>query len=207
MVPYFINSMRRGGYVTPRNDIARLAPLSTDLARLSDEDREWWRQGQQDFDKKTKELEEKIAKVGRAELDVLATAGVSRKSILKLLVLASEDEGKKTWADLMRLRQDALMRMANRMKTLAAEGEKCARDPFSKVESYVVLGAYGGLFGFEWPEPSWNFTEVQTIIRGMLGLAKPGKTSRLSSVGSWKRIAMRVSTWACLCFCAECAYP
>jgi hypothetical protein len=76
--------------VTRKEDTSGLDPLSAESARLAEEEREWWRQSEEDFQERIEQLEKKIGKMGRPELDVLTRAGVDRKSMLKLLALASD---------------------------------------------------------------------------------------------------------------------
>ena len=83
----------------------------------------------------------------------------------------------------MRLRQKALKSIAGRMETLADEAEKRAKDPFSKVQPYLIHGAYGGLFGMKWPEPLWDSPGVEIVISGMRGLAKIWKDDSIKFGG------------------------
>jgi hypothetical protein len=152
--------------------------ISSKSARLeAEEERDRHQSGKdlEESEQRIARLEEKIAKKGSGELNVLAKAGADCKSILTLLATAADEEEIKEWAKRARLRQEVLRSAASRMQTLADEAEKLARDPFSIAEAYLIPGAYGGLLGTEMPAPLWDSPKFQSVIVGMRQLSREWK--------------------------------
>jgi hypothetical protein len=120
------------------------------------------------------EIEKKIAKeVDRhRDLGALTRAGVDRKVLLRFLALVVDLDGDKSWAHLMRERQQKLKSMAGRMETLASDAEDRANDPLSRVQVWAFLAAHGAVLGMKCPRPWKDVEGVSLIIAGMRVLAK-----------------------------------
>ena len=130
---------------------------------------------QTEFKNRIAGLEREIAKNGPRELEVLERAGVDRKAMLRFLALAADEEGAKSWADLMRARQGALKSIAGRMETLARDAEERVNDPFSVIQTWAFFFAHGSVLGMKFPEPLKAAAGVSFTISGMRVLAKTWK--------------------------------
>ena len=119
-------------------------------------------------------IEKRIAKEvdKHHDLRVLTTAGVDRNVLLRFLALVVDSDGDKSWAHLMRERQQKLKSMAGRMETLASDAEDRASDPLSRVQAWTFLAAHGGAIGMKWPQPWKDVEGVSFLIGGMRALAK-----------------------------------
>ncbi len=163
--------------------------------------------GQVEFDRRIAALEqhiaEKIEKYGQHDLNTLVRAGMKRKTLLRMLALVVDEEGEKTWAGLMRARQEALKSIARRMRTLARDAEKRARDPFSIVQTWFFLKAGGGELGMELPMPLADDQTFPFIIHGMRVLAdrwaeQARKFGRFLKRYGDKRTNVRLPQFLCL---------
>ena len=112
--------------------------------------------------------------LSRRNLDVWQQAGMDRKILCKLLAVIVAGDSK--WAsDEMRNRQDALKRLAKRMKTVARDAQKvlCEPYPWSKIEMWAYL--HGGGFAMAMPRPApWDEafvrlpSEMEAIAKALI---------------------------------------
>jgi hypothetical protein len=138
---------------------------------FSSEEEAW----QAEFESRLASIEKKVAKDGWRELEVLESAGVDRKTMLRFLALVAHEEGDKGWASIMRTQQRSLKSMARRMETLARDAEKRASDPWSVMRTWAFFVAHGGYLGMKFPKPLKDDPGVSFVILRMRTLAKTWK--------------------------------
>jgi hypothetical protein len=129
---------------------------------------------QAEFGRRIAKIEQKIAQKleSHTELNILTRAGLEKKALFKMLALAVYEQGNKSWASLMRTKQEALKSIARRMKTIARDAERRAADPFSHIQTWFFLAAYGGKLGMEWPQLLASDPCFPLLISGMRLLAQ-----------------------------------